>query len=796
MYHNIIKEKNMDEQFPLALAVGTNVNGYIVNKVIGQGGFGITYLAFDTQTSKAVALKEYLPASVALRNEAGTVTPYSVSGENDFAQGKESFLKEAQNLGRFRHEAIVQVLGYFEANGTAYTVMEFVKGDTLSHRIKQLKAEGKTMSEEEIMTWFVSVMNGLECVHREQFMHRDIKPDNIMINPETGKGCLIDFGAARHDAGGKTKSLSVVLTPGFAPIEQYSSDGKGQGTWTDVYALGATVWCAMTGTAPKDAPGRSTAMIYNEPDPILCDREKLINSGYSAELVDTVIEMLAMNSTERLKTIADVKKSLIDKENANNTTPTSNETEKSADIDNATIMPKHGAVDEDDISWHEQLGGIDDCVQSKNVAYKSCKVKVNQGNTIWFYVRKCLKGCNFKGRASRKEYWSFMLWCWLVTIAMSLVRIDTVISNYGILGVVIYLLRTFCLISVVFFPHLLAVTFRRAHDIGYSSRKIVLLIFGTVAVGFVLGWGLFKLLIHFDVFDALGGYIIYLTLVIAWCLGAFAEKISLFVLFSGFTTIIAVFIVVIYFFTKNSQPGENKWGANPIQKNLEIIEKVDLRKLSLSIFTIVLLLFLIIFLETRPTPQEIFDKGCKYYYGQNGVEKNYKKAFELFTEAAEKGQSDAMVQLGFMYDGGMYVKENKKSAVYWFQKAAEAGNAWGEYLLADCYRIGIGVTRDYKLAFHWYQKAAEQGHAEATCQLGFCYFGGEGTVKNYEKAFKYFLNAAKQDVSRAQGMIASCYEYGWGVKRNRSEAIRWYEKLAAQNDEYAVHAKEALKRLK
>ena len=300
----------MNEQFPLALPVGTNVNGYVILKVIGQGGFGITYLAYDTQTGNQVALKEYLPASVALRNEAGTVTPYSVSGENDFAQGKSSFLKEAQNLGRFRHEAIVQVRGYFEANGTAYTVMEFAKGDTLSHRIKQLKAEGKTMPEEEIMKWFTSAMDGLECVHKEQFLHRDIKPDNIMIDPETGKACLIDFGAARHDAGGKTKSLSVVLTPGFAPIEQYSSDGKGQGTWTDVYALGATVWCAMAGEAPKDAPGRSTEVMYGHPDPIAVDKDKLIAKGYSEALVNTVARMLEINSQDRVKSISDVKNML------------------------------------------------------------------------------------------------------------------------------------------------------------------------------------------------------------------------------------------------------------------------------------------------------------------------------------------------------------------------------------------------------------------------------------------------------------------------------------------------------
>ncbi|MDO4218668.1 MAG: protein kinase [Synergistaceae bacterium] len=300
----------MDEQFPLALAVGTNVNGYVVNKVIGQGGFGITYLAYDTQANKTVALKEYLPQSVALRNETGTVTPYSVSGENDFEQGKESFLKEAQTLGKFRNEAIVQVLGYFEANGTAYTVMEFAKGDTLSHRIKQLNAEGKTMPEEEIMTWFTSAMDGLECVHKEQFLHRDIKPDNIMLDPETGKACLLDFGAARHDAGGKTKSMSVVLTPGFAPIEQYSNAGKGQGTWTDVYALGATVWCAMTGQAPTDAPGRSTALMYQQPDPIVVDKDKLIEKGYSDNLVNTVVKMLEMNSNGRLQTIAEVRESL------------------------------------------------------------------------------------------------------------------------------------------------------------------------------------------------------------------------------------------------------------------------------------------------------------------------------------------------------------------------------------------------------------------------------------------------------------------------------------------------------
>ncbi len=352
----------MDDQFPLVLPPGTNVNGYLINDVIGQGGFGITYLAYDTESRRIVALKEYLPASVALRNEAGTVTPYSVSGENDFAQGKESFLKEAQNLGRFRHKSIVRVLGYFEANGTAYTVMEFVKGDTLAHRIKQLKSEGKTMPEAEIMMWFNSVMDGLECVHKGEFMHRDIKPDNIMIDPETGKGCLIDFGAARHDAGGKTKSLSVVLTPGFAPIEQYSNAGKGQGAWTDVYALGATVWCAMTGEAPTDAPGRSTAMIYNEPDPISCDREKLINAGYSAELVDTVIKMLALNSTERLQTIAKVKQFLAAEKNVNNIRHSTNHplnvAEKTKNIDKLTeVRYRDNKILKERVdSWHENLG--------------------------------------------------------------------------------------------------------------------------------------------------------------------------------------------------------------------------------------------------------------------------------------------------------------------------------------------------------------------------------------------------------------------------------------------------------
>ena len=223
---------------------------YRIEQVLGAGGFGITYRARDTNLDKDVAIKEYLPGELAMRDAEGNVVPQATSHEEGYKWGLDRFLMEARTLAKFSHPHIVRVLRYFEANATAYMVMDYEKGDPLKTAL-QLDPQPP---EEKLKALLAPLLDGLAAVHAMGFLHRDIKPDNIFIRAD-GRPVLIDFGAARQAMGGETKSLTAILTPGYAPLEQYSGEGK-QGPWTDLYAMGGVLYRAVADKNPPDAVSR------------------------------------------------------------------------------------------------------------------------------------------------------------------------------------------------------------------------------------------------------------------------------------------------------------------------------------------------------------------------------------------------------------------------------------------------------------------------------------------------------------------------------------------------------------
>ncbi|MBP6767524.1 MAG: protein kinase [Reyranella sp.] len=241
----------MTAEHDQALPVGTRLGDYRLDALIGHGGFGITYRAFDTQLAKFVAIKEYMPVEFATRRADGQVAPRSSRFADDFTWGRERFLDEARALARFRHVHIVPVLRYFEANGTAYTVMEFEDGPSVAQLLRQ---PGRRLQPDEIRRLTEGMLSGLGAVHAQGFLHRDIKPSNVIVRRD-GVPILIDFGAARQAMGGRTRTLTSILTPQYAPIEQYAMDGK-QGPWTDIYATAALLHHAIAGVAPPEAVSR------------------------------------------------------------------------------------------------------------------------------------------------------------------------------------------------------------------------------------------------------------------------------------------------------------------------------------------------------------------------------------------------------------------------------------------------------------------------------------------------------------------------------------------------------------
>ena len=251
--------RDQADRYPLALRPGSILNGrYTVGRVLGQGGFGITYIALDDKTGDRVAIKEYLPTDFAGRVAgSSSVQVYSGERRENFEYGMERFLDEAKTLAEFIGDThIVRIYSYFEENATAYFVMEYVDGTPLD---KYMRANGGRLGVEDAAALLLPLMDSLGRVHAKGVVHRDIAPDNIIIE-RSGEAKLIDFGAARYSTGEKSKSLDVILKHGFAPMEQYARHGR-QGPFTDVYAMAATFYYAITGKIPPDAIDR----LYEDP---------------------------------------------------------------------------------------------------------------------------------------------------------------------------------------------------------------------------------------------------------------------------------------------------------------------------------------------------------------------------------------------------------------------------------------------------------------------------------------------------------------------------------------------------
>ncbi len=288
----------MTEEHTQALPKGFQLFEYRVESVLGHGGFGITYLAYDKNLNKEVAIKEYLPVEFAVRDGATSVRPRSTQDKEDYDWGLERFLKEAQTLAMFRHPSIVPVFRFFEAHGTAYMVMEYQKGDSLAALMK--KHAGK-FDEDDIRAIVLPILEGLAEVHKAGFLHRDVKPGNVYVR-EDGTPVLLDFGAARDAVGRKSKNLTSIVTPGYAPMEQYYTDGN-QGPWTDIYSLGAILYQIVVGKMPPEAPARikKDAMI-----PAI----KAGKGKVSDEILIAIDHALAVDEEDRPQNVAEWRKML------------------------------------------------------------------------------------------------------------------------------------------------------------------------------------------------------------------------------------------------------------------------------------------------------------------------------------------------------------------------------------------------------------------------------------------------------------------------------------------------------
>lgn len=275
----------------VALAPGTTVGRYEILDTLGHGSFGITYRARDTRLGREIAIKEYLPSMLAVRQEGASVVPRSTNVAGDFTWGRDRFVAEGQTLATLdKVPGIVRVFDFLEANGTAYIVMPLLAGESLDSRLKNQKR----LPPDEIENILWPLLDGLEQVHKVGFLHRDIKPANILLDAE-GRPVLIDFGAARVAVADGTSAMTAVFTPGYAAAEQFTS--ARQGPWTDIYGLSATLYHAVIGHPPPSAFDR----MYDDGYEALT---KLAPQGFAASILAGIDAGLGLRADDRPQSIA------------------------------------------------------------------------------------------------------------------------------------------------------------------------------------------------------------------------------------------------------------------------------------------------------------------------------------------------------------------------------------------------------------------------------------------------------------------------------------------------------------
>jgi serine/threonine protein kinase len=278
----------------LALTPGTELVGdFRIERVLGAGGFGITYLADEIALARSVTIKEYFPSDFAARAQDQGAVPRSTDCAPDYKWGLDRFIEEAQTLARFDHRNICRVYRYFRANNTGYMVLHFEEGASLKGWLKEL---GRAPKQAEMDQIVAPLLDALDVIHKADFLHRDIAPDNIMIRRD-GSPVLIDFGSARGEIARHSRTVSALVKPGYSPYEQYAETGSKQGPWTDIYALGATLYHAISGRRPPDSPSRILKDDY-------VSAKKAAQATYRPRFLAAIDRALDLDMARRPQTIA------------------------------------------------------------------------------------------------------------------------------------------------------------------------------------------------------------------------------------------------------------------------------------------------------------------------------------------------------------------------------------------------------------------------------------------------------------------------------------------------------------
>ena len=709
-----------------ALPLGFRLGSYRVVRVLGAGGFGVTYLCEHGGLGVMVAVKEYLPSGIAVRT-GNVVVPKSPADREGYQWGLNRFLDEARTLARFEHRNVVRVRDVFEANRTAYIVMDYEDGEPLD---RVLERKG-TLTEAQLKRMLLPIVDGLRQVHAAGFLHRDVKPPNIFIRHSDQSPVLLDFGAARQALGRLSRSVTVIASAGYSPPEQYESNGE-QGPWTDIYALSALCYRAISGKTPVEALRRQGRLLRGEDDPLpkLAD---VAGERCSPTFLAAVDRGLRVVEGERPQSLEEWQAEIGGRVGSAQKpakppeadAPTREGADQEAITDQEMI---HGMT----LAWHFIEGGAR---RFEDYAKQMAEALGEAFNAYRPYLRLFYESTRHAPASTD--------WCGEMTPLAELDALERNGSMEMLLAHTTWL-REAAERGEAEAQFRLALRLRamsgRGEELVHAHRQAVLWFRKAAEQG------------HAGAQGALG---------------------SMYGLGQG---VAQDHRHAALWFRKAAEQGHphGEYVLGSMYSSGQGVAQ-DHREAAIWF--------------RRAAEHGHADAQCAlgeaYGKGQ-GVVQDYRQAARWFRRAAGQGHTFAQGALGAMYAAGEGVAQDHQQAALWCRKAAEQGHALAQCALGGMYGVGQGVAQDHRQAELWYRKAAEQGHADAQNNLGAMYDSGVGVTKDPRQAALWFRKAAEQGLPPAQYNLAVSYAYGKGVPKDTVQAYAWMNLAAAQGLTKAV----------
>ena len=748
---------------------------YIIDSVLGQGGFGITYLATQTSLNRQVAIKEFFIKDYCGRESDTTLMTVGSGFSSELVeQYKRKFIKEAQTIAGLDNPHIIRIHDVFEENGTAYYVMEYLQFGNLQQRIPD-----KGMNHKDAYKYILQIAEALNYVHNHGILHLDVKPSNVMFR-SIDQAVLIDFGNAKHfnkERDGYTSTIRPGISEGYAPLEQYEMDGNNKFTSaTDVYALGATFYHLLTGERPPGAssvinglppfdkmvPHHIQRTVQSAMKPAKEDRLQNVQQFFLLLDVKTDIDNVSRkNGRRQLKIYIGILTGGLVLAAAifgiwGSTGVFTKNSKKVIDIEQTVISAQQGDAHSQLMMglWHE-LG--ENGFQKDSVMAREWYTKAAQQGNI--KAQLCLGNCYEFGIGVEKDM--KIAFDWYLKAAQQ-GELDAVF-NVGVCyqegagteqnfnkAVEYYL---------------------KAAEEGHPDAQF------NLALSYYKGQGVVrdtKEIIHWFTEAAEQGHAeAQCQLGLRYLNGEGVKKNV---------------NKSLKWFKKAAEQGNAEAqfhygrlhqisGSSRYDRDVALhwLSKSAIQGFDEAQYYVAKLL--------APEADEVVAKN-------NGKENNKsirlkKEVIQWYTKAAQKGHAEAQESLGECYESGWGVEQNDTIALRWYEKAAGEQNSFLQMKVASMYGTGKGSPINYKKATEWTAKAAKNGNADAQYILGLAYEEGMEISLSYETAFEWFMKAAEQGHAKAQSTIGYYYHIGRGTDMNILKAMEWYEKAVEQDDKYA-----------